>query len=115
MIDYTLCLLAHLPKKYNFTLKDKLFALAMELIDHACRANQIKIRTLADYRERLRLQNELLATLVVMDQLLQLAVRQKLLTPTQIERWAALCLEVRKMTLGWMKSDQQRQGKINLS
>jgi len=110
-MDYTLGLLPHLPNKYNFTLKDKLFTLSMELIDRATRANQIKVKTPADLRERLRLQNELLATLVIMDQLLQLAVRQKLLAPAKLERWSALCLEVRKMTLCWIKSDYQRQGR----
>lgn len=94
------------PKKFRFSLVDKMQNKSMNVYEALLEANRTDIR---DYkRERLELQTR---AITYCDELLfyiELSCELELISKKSMEYWSKMVTDIKHMTLAWRKSDRKR-------
>ena len=94
------------PKKYRFSLVDRMNLKAMDIYESLMEANRTDIR---DYkRDRLELQTK---AITYCDQLLfyiELSKKLDIINIKSMEYWSKMVTDIKFMTLAWRKNDRKR-------
>lgn len=94
------------PKKYRFSLVDKIQNKALEIYENLQEANRTDIR---DYkRHRLELQTR---AITYCDQLLfyiELSVKLNIINKQRMEFWSKMVTDIKRMAIAWRSKDRER-------
>lgn len=94
------------PKKYRFSLVDRMNLKAMDIYESLMEANRTDIR---DYkRDRLELQTK---AITYCDQLLfyiELSKKLDIINSKSMEYWSKMVTDIKYMTLKWRTTDRKR-------
>lgn len=111
-----------MPKKYRFTLLDRLQNTALEIYSNIVTANDLNLQNQQEAEERRRLQNSALTNIKLMEFYIKTALKLNLVTSEQVagrfingkevkRGWNTKVLDVKYMLLAWRKHDRQAQRK----
>ena len=94
------------PKKYRFSLVDKMQNKSLEIYEYLHEANRTDIK---DYkRERLELQTKAITDC---DQLLfyiELSYKLQIINDKSMEYWSKMVCDVKRMAIAWRSKDRER-------
>ena len=94
------------PKKYTFTLSNRLKDASLNLMEKIVLANEVYVGVNAEaLRKRVDYQNEAVAIVKIINALLELAFEDKLVSNKYQEQWLARVLAVDVTLKAWIRSD----------
>lgn len=108
LADYTLEITSNcnnFPKKYRFTLVDKMVTKSFNIYECLFEANRTRI---ANKVQRYDLQTKAITYCEELQFYIKLALKRNIITPKRAEYWSALVSDVKYMTLAWRKRDKER-------
>lgn len=94
------------PKKWRFSLVDKMQNKALEIYEKVHEANRTDIK--AYKRERQELQTQ---AITYCDQLLfyiEMSFKLQIISEKSMEHWSKIVKDVKHMTIGWRTKDRER-------
>ena len=95
------------PKKYRFTLCDRMQRKSMDIYEYLMEANRTDLNT--SKKRRFDLQSKVV---LLCDELLyyiELCIELEILASKSAEYWSKLVSDVKYMTLAWRTKDKERQ------
>lgn len=107
-----------MPKKYRFTLLDRMQNTVLEIYANIVTANDLSLQIPQESAERRKLQNSALTNIKLMEFYIKTALNMNLVTSEQVagrfvngkevkRGWNTKVLDVKYMTLAWRKRDRQ--------
>lgn len=96
----------HFPKKYRFSLVDKMQIKALNIYENLLEANRTDIKYYK--RDRSELQTK---AITYCDELLfyiELSNELKLISSSSMEYWSKMVCDIKHMTLAWRSKDKER-------
>jgi hypothetical protein len=96
------------PKKYRFTLVNRLQVKTLEIFELIQEANELDIADHDESRERLQLQRKALTCCKTVLFFIELSHEKNLISADQCAIWAKAVLDVKNMTAKWHKQDKTR-------
>lgn len=108
LADYTLEVTSNcnnFPKKYRFTLVDKMVTKSFNIYECLFEANRTRI---ANKIQRYDLQTKAITYCEELQFYIKLSLKRNIITPKRAEHWSGLVSDVKYMTLAWRKRDKER-------
>lgn len=99
------------PKRYRFTLTNKIVDKAFDVYTLLYEANEIYPHNGRELEMRQNKQREAMAYCRSMMAMIDIAKEAFSLSPDKVAYWAKMIFEVRTMTAAWYKKDMERFGK----
>ena len=99
------------PKKYRFTLVNRIQDKAVDIYECVLEANELDLRDAQEYRQRQKLQAKALTYCKELLFFIELSQEMGFISMSSCEYWSKLALEVKYMTTAWKKRDKTRAGK----
>lgn len=96
------------PKKYRFTLVNRLQDKSLEIFECIVDANELLLSDKEECAERLRLQRRALTLCKTILFLIELSFEKQLINAQQCENWTKAVCDVKNMTASWYKGDKNR-------
>jgi hypothetical protein len=96
------------PKKYRFTIVNRLHDLTIDIFQHIQEANELDLADLQEFRKRRYEQKKALTKCKTVLFLIELSLELELISNDQCAAWTKAVLDVKYMTAKWRKQDQQR-------
>lgn len=96
------------PKKYRFTIVNRLHDLTIDIFQHIQEANELDISDPQEYRERQYEQKKALTKCKTVLFLIELSLDNGLISNEQCAAWTKVVLDVKYMTAKWRKQDRER-------
>lgn len=96
------------PKKFRFTLVNRIQDKAVEIYQCAIEANELDLRIEEDHRERQKLQAKALAYCKELLFFIELSHEMGFISSGSCEYWSKLAVEVKAMIAAWKKRDKAR-------
>ena len=96
------------PKKYRFTVVNRLQDLVIDIFQHIQEANELDLADPQEFRERRYDQKKALTKCKTVLFLIELSFERELISKDQCAAWTKAVLDVKYMTAKWRKQDQQR-------
>lgn len=96
------------PKKYRFTIVNRLHDLTIDILEHIQEANELDITNPQEYRERRYEQKKALTKCKTVLFLIELSYENSLISDHQCAMWSKYVLDVKYMTASWRKKDRER-------
>ena len=96
------------PKKYRFTLVNRLQVKTLDIFEHIAEANELNLFDKAEKAERLQLQRRALTTCKTVLFLIEISHEKGLISGAQCETWTRLVMDVKNMAAKWHKQDKER-------
>jgi hypothetical protein len=96
------------PKKFRFTLVNRLQNRSVDIFDCLIEANELDLRDPTEARQRERLQAKALTHLKEFLFLLELSFESGRINAKSLEYWSKLAFDVMYMTKAWKRRDKQR-------
>jgi len=96
------------PKKYRFTLTDRLQNKVLSIYECLLEANELNLNVPEERRQRQALQTRVLTYTKELLYFIELSVELKLLELKSAEYWSKLVFDIRYMTMAWRKKDNSR-------
>lgn len=96
------------PKKYRFTLVNRLQDKCLEIFECIVDANELSLADSEESAERLRLQRRVLTLCKTVLFLIEISFEKQLISAPQCEAWTKAVCDVKNMTAGWHKGDKAR-------
>lgn len=96
------------PKKYRFTLVNRIQDKAMLIYECLMEANELNLSIPEEREKRLSFQAKALTYCKELLFLIELSLELQLLGVDSCEYWTKLVLDVRHMTAAWYKKDRER-------
>lgn len=96
------------PKKYRFTLVNRLQDKSLEIFECIVDANELSLTDKEECAERLRLQRRALTLCKTILFLIELSYEKQLINAQQCENWTKAVCDVKNMTASWYKGDKTR-------
>lgn len=96
------------PKKYRFTLVNRIQDKAMDIYECVLEANELDLRDAQEYRQRQKLQAKALTYCKELLFFIELSQEMGFISMSSCEYWSKLALEVKYMTTAWKKRDKTR-------
>ena len=93
------------PKKYRFTLVDKMQVKSLQIYEKLMEANSTK---LADKEKRLELQTQAIIFCDELQFFIELTMRLNIISVREVEFWGNLVSEIKTMTIAWRTRDKER-------
>ena len=94
------------PKKYRFSLVDKMQNKCLNIYEALFEANRTDIR---DYkRDRLELQTRAIAYCDELLFYIELSCELNIINKNSMEYWSKMVLDVKRMTIAWRSKDRER-------
>ena len=97
-----------IPKRMRLVIGQKIADLINDFHTSVCIANEIKVRSHAEFVDRHRYQTLAIAFLKATDTKMTLALDVMTLNADYLERWAGQYNETLKQIQGWMSKDEKR-------
>lgn len=92
------------PKKYRFTLIDKMQVKSLNIYESLVEANRIRLGD----EEREKLQAKAITYCDELQFFIELTVRLEIITANRAEYWLGLISAIKSMTITWRKRDKER-------
>lgn len=108
LVEHTIKLTSNckkFPKKYRFTLCDKMQNRAMDIYEFLFDANRTPI---SDKRERYRLQSKVIDNCDKLLLYIKICLNLNIIASDSAEYWSKLVCDIKYMTLKWRKIDKER-------
>ena len=96
------------PKKYRFTLVNRIQDKAVDVYECVLEANELDLRDAQEYRQRQKLQAKALTYCKELLFFIELSQEMGFISMSSCEYWSKLALEVKYMTTAWKKRDKTR-------
>ena len=96
------------PKKYRFTIVNRLHDPTIDIFQHIQEANELDIADPQEYRERRYEQKKALTKCKTVLFLIELSFENGLISDDQCAAWSKYVLDVKYMTASWRKKDRER-------
>jgi len=96
------------PKKYRFTIVNRLHDLTLDIFQHIQEANELDLSDPQEYRERRYEQKKALTKCKTVLFLIELSFESGLISTEQCAAWSKYVLDVKYMTAKWRKQDRER-------
>jgi len=96
------------PKKYRFTLVNRLQVKSLDIFELISEANELDLRNNAEKTERLQLQRRALTLCKTVLFLIETSFEKGLISGSQCETWTRLVMDVKNLTAKWHKQDKLR-------
>ncbi len=96
------------PKKYRFTLVNRIQDKAMLVYECLVEANELNLSIPEEREKRLGFQAKALTYCKELLFLIELSLELQLLSVNSCEYWTKMVLDVRHMTAAWYKKDRER-------
>ena len=96
------------PKKYRFTLVNRIQDKAVDIYECAIEANELDLRDAQEYRERQKLQAKALTYCKELLFFIELSQEMGFISMSSSEYWSKMALEVKYMITAWKKRDKTR-------
>ena len=96
------------PKKYRFTIVNRLHDLTLDIFQHIQEANELDLTDPQEYRERRYEQQKALTECKTGLFLIELSFEQELISSEQCAEWTRHVMNVKNMTAKWRKQDRER-------
>lgn len=96
------------PKKYRFTLVNRIQDKAVDIYECVLEANELDLRDAQEYRQRQKLQAKALTYCKELLFFIELSQEMGFISMSGCEYWSKLALEVKYMTTVWKKRDKTR-------
>ena len=96
------------PKKYRFTLVNRIQEKAVDIYEMALEANELDLRQPDEHRQRQRLQAKALTYCKELLFFIELSQEMGFISMKSCEYWSKLTLEVKYMIAAWKKRDKAR-------
>jgi len=96
------------PKKFRFTLVNRIQDKAVEIYQCAIEANELDLRIEEDHRERQKLQAKALTYCKELLFFIELSHEMGFISSGSCEYWSKLAVEVKAMIAAWKKRDKAR-------
>lgn len=96
------------PKKYRFTLVNRIQDKAIEIYECAIEANELDLRDAHEFRERQKLQATALTYCKELLFFIELSQEMGFISMSSSEYWSKMALEVKYMITAWKKRDKAR-------
>jgi hypothetical protein len=96
------------PKKYRFSIVNRMQDYAMNIIGDLMEANDISLNDLIDRQMRLRLQRSALRNCRLLLHYIEVSYRLQFIDSGSFEHWAKIANSVRNMIAAWYLSDKNR-------
>lgn len=96
------------PKKYRFTLTDRLQNKVLSIYECLLEANELNLNVPEERRQRQALQTRVLTYTKELLYFIELSVELKLLELKSAEYWSKMVFDIRYMTMAWRKKDNSR-------
>lgn len=97
------------PKKYRFSLVNRLQDKCLEIFECIVDANELSITDIEESAERLRLQRRALTLCKTVLFLIEYSFEKNLIGAPQCETWTKKVCDVKNMTASWYKTDKSRK------
>lgn len=94
------------PKKYRFSLVDKMQNKALEIYEYLHEANRTDLRDYA--RERSELQTKAITHCDELLFYIELSYELNIINAGNMEYWSKMVKDVKHMAIGWRSKDKQR-------
>ena len=94
------------PKKYRFSLVDKMQNKALEIYEYLHEANRTDLW--AYRRERLELQTKAISQCDKLLFYIELSMKLSIINMSSMEYWSKMVADVKHMTIAWRKKDKER-------
>lgn len=95
------------PKKYRFSLVDKMQNKALEIYEYLYEANRTNLETCLEERSELQTK-----AITQCDELLfyiELSMKLNIINVKSMEYWSKMVTDVKHMTIAWRTGDKKRQ------
>ena len=96
------------PKKYRFTIVNRLHDLTLDIFQHIQEANELDLTDPQEYRERRYEQKKALTECKTVLFLIELSFEKELISSEQCAEWTRHVVNVKNMTAKWRKQDRER-------
>lgn len=96
------------PKKYRFTLVNRLQEKVVEIFECVLEANELDLRDADEYRERQRLQAKGLTYCKELLFFIEISFEMGFISSESCSYWSKLTLDVKYMVAAWKKRDKVR-------
>ena len=96
------------PKKYRFTLVNRIQDKAIEIYECAIEANELNLYDAQEFRERQKLQAKALTYCKELLFFIELSKEHGFISSQSCEYWSGIALEVKYMITAWKKRDKSR-------
>lgn len=96
------------PKKYRFTIVNRLHDLTIDIFQHIQEANELDLSDPQECRERRYEQKKALTACKTVLFLIELSFENGLISTEQCAAWSKCVLDVKYMTAKWRKQDRER-------
>lgn len=111
LCDYTLQITStekHFPKRYRWSITNRIVQLTLDIDDHLIHANSIYVRSEEDSARRQRHQLEALELTYVLLRNIDRAYRRFGVGSFNVEHWTGLIKELQRLIRGWYTKDKKR-------
>lgn len=96
------------PKKYRFTLVNRIQDKAVDIYECALEANELNLLDAQEFKERQRLQAKAMTYCKELLFFIELSHEQGFISTSSCEYWSKLVLDVKYMLAAWKKRDRAR-------
>lgn len=96
------------PKKYRFTIVNRLHDLTLDIFQHIEEANELDLADPQEFRERRYEQKKALTKCKTVLFLIELSLENGMISNDQCAAWTKAVLDVKYMTAKWRKQDRER-------
>ena len=96
------------PKKYRFTVVNRLQDLVIDIFQHIQEANELDLSDPQEFRERRYEQKKALTKCKTVLFLIEISFENNLISKEQCETWTNYVVEVKRMAASWRKKDRER-------
>ena len=96
------------PKKYRFTVVNRLQNLVIDIFQHIQEANAPALSDPQEFRERRYEQKKALTKCKTVLFLIEISFENGLISKDQCEAWTNYVVEVKRMAASWRKKDRER-------
>ena len=116
LCDYTLQITStekHFPKRYRWSITNRIVQLTLDIDDHLIHANSIYVRSEEDSARRQRHQLEALELTYVLLRNIDRAYRRFGVGSFNVEHWTGLIKELQRLIRWWYTKDKKRYADNN--
>lgn len=116
LCDYVLTVTDKSPKKYRFTLVNRLQNYSLDALEAIIAANDVLIKEdgLSEAKRRRELQQKAMTSLKTLGFMSEIAMRKQCILPKQYEQITGKISETQRLLTGWMNSDKKRYDALGL-
>ena len=100
------------PKKYRFTIVNRLHDLTLDIFQHIQEANELDLTDPQEYRERRYEQKKALTECKTVLFLIELSFEKELISSEQCAEWTRHVMNVKNMTAKWRKQDRNHAAAV---